>query len=93
MARKPIDIDVKIERQQEIVAKAKAKYEEAQAELDKLLEKKDSQKKEDLVRAIENSNYTYDQIMEYLLGGVKPEAEDKEETVPEESESNSESNE
>ena len=76
MARKPIDIDVKIERQQEIVAKAKAKYEEAQEELNKLLEKKDSQKKEDLVRAIENSNYTYDQIMEYLSGGVKPEAEE-----------------
>ena len=88
MARKPIDIDVKIERQQEIVAKAKAKYEEAQAELDKLLEKKDSQKKEDLVKAIENSNYTYDQIMEYLSGGIKPESE---EADPEEN--NSESNE
>lgn len=88
MARKPIDIDVKIERQQEIVAKAKAKYEEAQEELNKLLEKKDSQKKEDLVRAIENSNYTYDQIMEYLSGGVKPGAE---EAAPEEN--NSESNE
>ena len=81
MARKPIDIDVKIERQQEIVAKSKAKYEEAQEELNKLLEKKDSQNKEDLVRAIENSNYTYDQIMEYLSGGIKPEAENTEESV------------
>lgn len=68
MARKELSIDIQIQRQQEVVDKAKAKYDAALADLNSLLEKKDELKKQELIKAIENSNLSYDDIMNYLSG-------------------------
>lgn len=53
MARKTISIDEKVEKAQEDVARAKERYDSALEELKLLLEKKDEQKKAELISVID----------------------------------------
>ena len=66
MPRKIMDIDAKIEKQKEIVAKKKEQYEKAVAGLDALMKKKDEASREKLIEAIEASGKSYDEILAYL---------------------------
>ena len=50
-ARKTITLDEKIEKAQDAVEKAKARYDAAVKELRVLLEKKDAQRKQELLKA------------------------------------------
>ena len=59
-------IDEKIEKAQEAVEKTKARYDAAVKELRALLEKKDAQRKQELLKALENSSRSFDEIMEFL---------------------------
>jgi hypothetical protein len=65
-ARKTITLDEKIEKAQETVEKTKARYEAAVKELRILLEKKDAQRKQELLKAAENSPRSFDEIMAFL---------------------------
>ena len=65
-ARKTITLDEKIEKAQETVEKTKARYEAAVKELRILLEKKDAQRKQELLKAVENSPRSFDEIMAFL---------------------------
>jgi len=65
-ARKTITLDEKIEKAQEAVEKTKARYDAAVKELRALLEKKDAQRKQELLKALENSSRSFDEIMEFL---------------------------
>lgn len=60
--------DEKIEKAQEAVEKTKARYDAAVKELRDLLDKKDAQRKQKLLKAVENSPRTYDEIMAFLCG-------------------------
>lgn len=64
--RKTITLEEKIEKAQENVEKTKARYDAAAKELRELLEKKDAQKKQELLKAVENSSRSYDEIMAFL---------------------------
>lgn len=67
--RKPrtrISIDEKIEKQKEVVSKAKDKYDAAVAELEKLMAKRDEIKKKELLEVITASNMSYDEIIKMI---------------------------
>lgn len=74
MARRNISIDEKIEQQKMIVFHLKDKYEAALAELDRLQQKRIELKNKELLKAIENSNRSFDEIMAFL--GSNDEAEE-----------------
>ncbi len=66
MARGTIDLDAKIEKQKEVVAKKKEQYEKAVADLESLKKKKDEESREKLIQAIEASGKSYDEILAFL---------------------------
>lgn len=74
MARRSISIDEKIEQQKKIVFNLKDKYEAALAELDRLQQKRIELKNKELLKAIENSSRSFDEIMAFL--GYNDEAEE-----------------
>jgi hypothetical protein len=59
-------INEKIEKAQDAVEKTKARYDAAVQELCALLEKKDAQRKQELLKAAENSPGSFDEIMAFL---------------------------
>ena len=64
--RKTSTLDEKIEKAQEAVEKTKARYDAAVKELRMLLEKKDAQRKQELLKALKSSPRSFDEIMEFL---------------------------
>ena len=66
MARRSIPIDEKIGKQQEIVDRIKARYEAETEKLNVLLKKKDQEKEQEIIDAIEKSNKSLDEIMNYI---------------------------
>lgn len=66
MAGRRISIDEKIERAKEEVTKAKAKYDAAVDELEKLMTRKREMQQKELMTAFANSNKSYDEIMRFL---------------------------
>ena len=65
-ARKTITLDEKIEKAQDAVEKTKTRYDAAVKELRALLEKKDAQRKQELLKAVENRPRSFDEIMAFL---------------------------
>ena len=55
-------------KQEEVVAKAKEKYETEINKLKELYAKRDEEKKEELFEAVEKSGKSYEEIMAYLRG-------------------------
>lgn len=66
MARRSIPIEEKIAKQQEVVNKAKARYDAAAAELEKLKKQKSSKQVKELESAIMKSGKSYDEIISFL---------------------------
>ncbi len=64
-------IEDQITRQEDAVAKAKAKYDAEVVKLKDLYAKKDEIKKKELLKAVENSERSYEEIMEFLGGQGK----------------------
>lgn len=63
-----ISIDEKIDKQKEVVLKAKARYDSAVDTLNKLMTKRDELRSKELVDAISKSNKSYDEIMAFING-------------------------
>ncbi len=70
MARTSIPLEKKIEISQQKVLKAKENYDVAIEELKKLMDKRDALKKEELIAAIEKSNKSYDEILEFINSNI-----------------------
>jgi hypothetical protein len=68
MGRTAVPLEKKIENAQQKVVKTKEKYDIAVEELKKLMDKRDVLKKEKLIVAIEKSNKSYDEIIEFING-------------------------
>ena len=68
MARRSISIDEKIERQKEITFALKDKYEAAVAELDALIQKKKELQNKELLKSIQNSKRSTEEIIAFLEG-------------------------
>lgn len=71
MARRIIYIDEKIEKAEEDVARAKERYDSALEELKQLLDKKDEQKKTELISVIDGCGMSYDEIINLLKTKIK----------------------
>lgn len=67
------NIEEQIEKAQTKVIKTKAAYETAAAGLQKLLDKRDAQKKDELWEAIIRSGKSYDEILCYIKMEYKEE--------------------
>ncbi len=67
--RKDIPIEKQIAKQEEAVQKAKEKYDSEVAKLKNLHRKRDEAKKKELIKAIENSRKSYDEIMAFITSG------------------------
>ena len=59
-----------IQKAQEKVIKTKAAYDTAVQSLQKLLDKRDAQRKDELWDAIIKSNKTYEDILQYVIEGI-----------------------
>lgn len=66
MARKKISIDDRIEQQKQIVSKAKDRYEVELEQLNQLMKKRDELRNKELLQAIEHSNRSFEEIMDFL---------------------------
>ena len=66
--RRTISLDEKIEKAQAAVFQAKDRYGAAVEELNKLQKKKIELQKQELLKAIEESAKSYEEIMAFLVG-------------------------
>lgn len=66
MARKKISIDDRIEQQKQVVSKAKDRYEVELEQLNQLMKKRDELRNKELLQAIEHSNRSFEEIMDFL---------------------------
>ena len=63
-------MEEQIQKAQEKVIKTKAAYDTAVESLQKLLDKRDAQRKDELWDAIIKSNKTYEDIFQYVVEGI-----------------------
>lgn len=61
-------LDERIEEQERVVSKAKDHYDTEVAKLEQLMNKRDELRKKELMKAIEDSNRSFDEIMQFLQG-------------------------
>ena len=59
-------VETKTAKAQDSVMKAKKKYDNALAELEKLLDKRDALRRDELVNAIMKSSRTYEEIIRFI---------------------------
>ena len=71
MARRTLSIDEKIEKAQEHVARTKERYDSALEELKLLLDKKNEQKKAELIAVIDECGMNYDEIIKLVRAKSK----------------------
>ena len=63
-------MEEQIQKAQEKVIKTKAAYDTAVESLQKLLDKRNAQRKDELWDAIIKSNKTYEDILQYVVEGI-----------------------
>lgn len=68
MARRRISVEEKIDKQKEVVAKAKMKYDSALDELKKLMKKKQEMEGKELLDAFVNSDKSLEEILAFMNG-------------------------
>ncbi|MDD2959937.1 MAG: hypothetical protein PHR92_15710 [Lachnospiraceae bacterium] len=66
-------LDEKIEKQQEVLAKSKERYEKDKAELAQLLKARNEFRKNELMDAIVKSDKSFDEIMAFISGSSRKE--------------------
>lgn len=66
--RNRITIDDRIEKQKEVVLKAKNRYDSAVEGLNKLMTRRDELRSKELIKAISKSDRSYDDILAYING-------------------------
>lgn len=64
-------IEQKIEKAKQKVVKTKEKYDASVEELKKLMDKRDSAKKDEILAAIVRSNKSYDEILEFINNNTR----------------------
>ncbi len=68
MARKALDVRIRIERQEKKILKLKQELEEAQDEYEKLLQEKAEADREKLFEAYKKSRRSLDEIIDFMKG-------------------------
>lgn len=67
--RKMISLEEQIKKQEETVLKVKEKYDSEMMKLKDLHAKRNEEKKKELLKAVENSTKTYEEIMAFICSG------------------------
>lgn len=62
-------LDMKIERQKEVLEKAKVRYEAEKEVLAKLVNLRNEMRKEELMEAVIKSEHSYEEILAFIKGG------------------------
>lgn len=62
-------LDMKIERQKEVLEKAKVRYEAEKEVLAKLVKLRNEMRKEELMEAVIKSGHSYEEILAFIKGG------------------------
>ena len=75
-------LESKVEKAQQLVSRTKKQYDAATARLSDLLDKLDALKRDELVKAIMNSDRTYEEVMDFLSNTEEKTAEDERGTKP-----------
>ncbi len=68
MARKPMDIKIRIERQEKKILRLTEELEEAKKEYEKLLEVQEEEDMKKLVEAYKKSKRSLDEVIDYMKG-------------------------
>ena len=68
MARTRRSLDERIEEQEQVVSKAEEHYEAEVSKLEQMMNKRDELQKKELMKAIEDSNRSFEEIMQFLQG-------------------------
>ena len=66
MARTRCSLAERIEEQEQVVSKAREHYESEVNKLEQLMNKRDELQKKELMEAIEDSNRSFEEIMQFL---------------------------
>ena len=79
MARARRSLDERIEEQKQVVSKAREHYEAEVNKLEQMMNKRDELQKKELMKAVEDSSRSFEEIMQFLQGDASSEsAEDVE---------------
>ena len=73
MARTRRSLDERIEEQEQVVSRPREHYESEVNKLAQLMNKRDELQKKELMKAIENSNRSFEEIMQFLQGNASAE--------------------
>ena len=68
MARARRSLDERIEEQKQVVSKAREHYEAEVNKLEQMMNKRDELQKKELMKAVEDSSRSFEEIMQFLQG-------------------------
>ena len=68
MARKPLDIKVRLERQEKKIIQIRKQLEEAQDKYDELLKEQKEEDKKKLLAAYDKSKRSLDEVIDFMKG-------------------------
>ena len=73
MARARRSLDERIEEQEQVVSKAREHYEAEVNKLEQMMNKRDELQKKELMKAVEDSSRSFEEIMQFLQGDASSE--------------------
>ena len=73
MARTRRSLDERIKEQEQVVSKAREHYESEVNKLEQLMNKRDELQKKELMKAIEDSDRSFEEIMQFLQSDTSSE--------------------
>lgn len=73
MARARRSLDERIEEQKQVVSKARKHYEAEVNKLEQMMNKRDELQKKELMKAVEDSSRSFEEIMQFLQGDASSE--------------------
>ena len=74
MARTRRSLDERIEEQKQVVSKAREHYEAEVNKLEQMMNKRDELQKKELMKAVEDSSRSFEEIMQFLQGDASSES-------------------
>ena len=74
MARARRSLDERIEEQKQVVSKAREHYEAEVNKLEQMMNKRDELQKKELMKAVEDSSRSFDEIIQFLQGDPSSES-------------------
>ena len=73
MARARRSLDERIEEQKQVVSKGREHYEAEVNKLEQMMNKRDELQKKELMKAVEDSSRSFEEIMQFLQGDASSE--------------------